>query len=303
MSQSTRPYEKEDVFRMKWLHSAEMSPDGSQVVYALSEYDAEDDKDYTNLWLKSLTDDSQRQLTFGKQTNASAAWAPDGSSIAFVSNRSGGKPQVFLISAEFGDARQLTSLEQGVGGAPIWSPDGSAIAITAGRVTQESDGPEKPYRLTRNVHRFDGVGYVHRALNDIYVVQVGDGSMKQLTDNDGVNSNLVWSSDGTQLLYLQSLQADNFASVFPSIALVDLDGNDRILVSSADYGLRSAAVFVDGDSIAFAGVERSRPIAQQVRSVCPASRWLARQPYTRLAHGCVWWPFGRHAGQNQPLAA
>ena len=58
----------------------------------------------------------------------SPAFSPDGGTIAFISDR-GGVPQVWAVSREGGEPRQLTRLEDQVSGLD-WSPDGQWIAFS-----------------------------------------------------------------------------------------------------------------------------------------------------------------------------
>ena len=260
-SRSRRPYAKDDVFKMKWLHSADLSPDGNSAVYSLTEYDAESDSDYSNLWLRE-TEGEARKLTSGKGNNTNPSWSPDGRTIAFLSDRVDGKAQVFLLSAEFGEAKQLTTLPQGVG-APVWAPDGSRLAFTAGKSVDTPYDPKMPYRLTRNVYRFDGVGYVHRAINDVYCCDLASGDCKQLTDNDAVNGALSWSPDGTRILFSQMLRPDIFASVHPNLLVVDMDGNEQVVVSAETFGRAIGAWHPDNQHIIFAATPIEKPIGSK----------------------------------------
>ncbi|MFP5284502.1 MAG: hypothetical protein ACLGI9_02070, partial [Thermoanaerobaculia bacterium] len=58
----------------------------------------------------------------------SPSFSPDGRRIAFVSDRSG-VPQVWMVSSEGGEPRQLTRLEDQVRGVE-WSPDGKWLAFS-----------------------------------------------------------------------------------------------------------------------------------------------------------------------------
>src|ERR1035438_653370 len=80
-----------------------------------------------NIWVVATAPGSQpRQLTqTGQDTHPQ--WSPDGKKIAFLSSRDGAA-QVYLMSAQGGNATKLTSLSTGAD-SEKWSPDGKAIAF------------------------------------------------------------------------------------------------------------------------------------------------------------------------------
>ena len=255
----TRAYRSEDAFAMRWLDSASFHPEATRVAYALSEYDAASDSDVVNVWVSSIDSGEHRQVTFGTGSDASPAWSPDGETIAFVSDRVEGTPQLFLLDATSEEANQLTSLPNGVDGAPVWSPDGRRLAFTARQQDSAPEDPTRPYRVTRSVYRFDGLGYVHRAVNDIYVADLGTGTVERLTDNGAVNGSLTWSPDGAKLLFKRSLDADSFMSARPNVAIVDLAGSETTVISNEDFAVKSATWHSDGERIVFAATPRSKP--------------------------------------------
>jgi Tol biopolymer transport system component len=58
------------------------------------------------------------------------AWSPDGSEIAFSSNRSGQSYDIYTMRPDGSDVRQITT-GSGMEAYPTWSPDGSQIAYVA----------------------------------------------------------------------------------------------------------------------------------------------------------------------------
>src|SRR6185437_1626882 len=75
-----------------------VSPDGKQVVHALSRANQETKKDTSQLWLCDIDGDNRRRLTWSGERNGGARWSPDGSRIAFVSDRIK-KSGIFLLDA------------------------------------------------------------------------------------------------------------------------------------------------------------------------------------------------------------
>jgi tricorn protease len=70
-----------------------------------------------------------RQLTATPGSREkSAAWSPDGQTIAFVSDRTGNE-QLYTMPADGGQWTQLTDAEFGMILPPVWSPDGKWLAF------------------------------------------------------------------------------------------------------------------------------------------------------------------------------
>ena len=230
----------EDLFRLKFLQDAQLSPDGALVVYALlhvevdetAEKESEREKDKTALWLLSLETNETRQLTTGQHKDSSPRWSPDGKRIAFVSDRAD-KSQIYLIAVDGGEAQVLTAMQQGVGGEPAWSPDGTQIAFTAPPLTELPD-PDQPYRVTRHVYRFDQIGFLDEKVQDIYVVSAGGGDPLRLTKDDNMNGGLHWSPDGMQVLFRASFQPDSHRAFFGRLRAVNMNGDVRDI--TGDWG-------------------------------------------------------------------
>ena len=193
MSDTPRTMQREDLFKLDWLQTAQLSPDGQKVIYAVSHIEGEEDKEkeYSTLYLLDVKTATSRKMTSGKQKDTSPAWSPDGKTIAFVSDRAE-KPQIYLLPVDGGEAQALTDLKQGAGG-PIWSPDGTKIAFTAGIDYGEDEAPDRssqPYRVTRNIWRFDDIGDIDLAVNNLYVIDVASSDVTQMTDHNMMISNV-----------------------------------------------------------------------------------------------------------------
>ena len=256
-----RSVEAADLFRLKFVESASLSPDGSYVAYTVLQVDAEKEKQTTALWIVALDSGEARQMTSNDTLNGNPQWSPDGKRIAFTSTR-GEKPQIYVMPVDGGEAQALTSLKQGVGGGPVWSPDGQFIAFTAISIAESRD-PAKPYRVTRHVYRFDAVEYLDDCVQSIYVVAAVGGDPRQVTNDKCMNVAPQWSPDGKELLYLATMLPDIHDTFLPRLRVVNLvDGAIRDVLG--DWGHAAAAAWLpDGQRIAFIGTPNRLPIGSK----------------------------------------
>src|SRR3984957_3162461 len=115
----------DDLAAMQRVGEPQISPDGRAVVYSVGMTDKDANRVAHNIWLVSTAPGSQpRQLTqTGQDTRPQ--WSPDGKTIAFLSGREGA-PQVYVMAAQGGAAKKITSLSTGADNEK-WSPDGRWI--------------------------------------------------------------------------------------------------------------------------------------------------------------------------------
>nr|MBI9046201.1 PD40 domain-containing protein [Anaerolineaceae bacterium] len=256
-----RSIELDDYFKLKIIQDAKISPDGKKIIYTLFQSDAEKGEDQTSLWLYSLKTGNCRKFTSGLKDH-SPAWSPDGKEIAFISSRNGA-PQIFLLPVDGGEAQSLTDMKQGVASAPVWSPDGKWIAFNAGPSMEEPPDPSKPYRLTRNVYRFDAVGYLEQGLINIYTIPSIGGEATQLTNDLRLNTAITWSPDSQKILYLSMMGPEDF-SINAIIKTVDLEANQIEILPGSWGEIASIQWSPDGNKILFAGTPAGKPIGSKI---------------------------------------
>lgn len=98
------------------------SPDGRKLVLTLGGVDGNLD-----IHVLDINSKQTKRLTTHRAIDTEGSWSPDGRSIYFTSDRSGG-PQVYRVSANGGPAERVT-FDGSYNARPRLSPDGSKLAM------------------------------------------------------------------------------------------------------------------------------------------------------------------------------
>ncbi len=111
-----------------WM-SLDVSPDGERIVFDL----------LGDLYLLPIAGGDAEALTNGMAWDMQPRFSPDGSRIAFISDRSGGD-NVWTLPAAGGDPMQVSREDFRLVNNPVWSPDGRFIAARKHFVSTRSLG-------------------------------------------------------------------------------------------------------------------------------------------------------------------
>lgn len=92
------------------------------------------DKRNTHLYLFDVATKKTDTLTKGNYNEGGAQWSPDGSAVAFVSNRTedpdkNQNSDIFIVDAKTGSTPKQLTTWKGSDDSPQWSPDGKSIAF------------------------------------------------------------------------------------------------------------------------------------------------------------------------------
>ena len=85
--QASRPMTIDDTLDLVQLSAPRISPDGTRVLYTVSELGKwKDNKRVTSIWLAGVDGRGARRF-LGHEKDRNAAWSPDGRFVAFLSTR------------------------------------------------------------------------------------------------------------------------------------------------------------------------------------------------------------------------
>ncbi len=201
-----RPLLPQDFVAFASVGSPRISPDGTRAVYVQATVDLSSSVYRRTIWMADLEGGGVRQFTSSPGNDFSPRWSPDGGSVAFISTRSyrtaageeGHGRQLWLISADGGEARLLTELEEGVSDFR-WSPNGSRIYL----LSRESRSEDEERARSERHRRLDDAVVVDAELfrDQFWTVDLRSGEVIRLCEGHAGIDGFEVSPDGSRIVY------------------------------------------------------------------------------------------------------
>ncbi len=257
----------EDLYRFRLVTDCDLSPDGRHVVFSVQRVEEETEKKYTNLWIAPTDGGDPWQFTHGDQTDSKPTWSPDGTRLAFLSDRDEeDQPQIYLIPFQGGEARRLTDVK-GEFATFEWSPDGTQLVCQFRKKDQEAIEREEDEQkkelgvvsrhIERVFYKLDGRGFLPKERWHIWTIDADSGDATQLTDGpvyDEVDPR--WSPDGEQIVFCSNHADDpDLDPDAVDLFIVPAEGGEPRLIKTP-VGQKQKPVFSpDGAQIAYLSKE------------------------------------------------
>ncbi len=188
------------------------SPDGTRIVFTTSR------DGFQELYTMSPDGSDLKRLTENEGINdLQGVYSPDGDKIAYITNRSVGdqSSEIWVMNADGSDQRRLTNNDR-YDHLPIWSPDSTRIAFSSKRTFSPS------------------------ADWDIFVYDLTEDTLHQLTDAPGFYLGPVWSPDGNWIAMTAGNETDE-----PDLMLMRADGSDkRLLLPDIGYRVLDGLIWL-----------------------------------------------------------
>jgi Tol biopolymer transport system component len=177
--------------------SPHWSPNGDSIAYVTMEYFSDraliEDPEW-NIYVMNADGTDPVQLTKDLSSELEPAWSPDGTRIAFISDRNGPDFDIYVMNADGSNVTQLTNDSANEFG-PRWSPDGNQIVFN-------SDG-------NSNVQ--------------LFMISIDESNLVQLTQDNSNSAYADWSPDGKRIVF-ESDRDTGYANIY----VMNADGSNVI---------------------------------------------------------------------------
>ena len=188
------------------------SPDGRSIAYTSFR------RVLPNIFISNIYQGTLEELTKNPPpaNNVLPAWSPDGTRICFASNRDGNF-ELYVVNRDGSNLRRLTN-HPASDVTPTWSPSGTQIAFVSDRTGQPQIyivgvdglglrrvGTPDAYadRPTWSPAPYNEIAYAARTGpgQDVKVIDLGSGQVRQLTFGEGTNESPAWAPNGRHLAF------------------------------------------------------------------------------------------------------
>jgi dipeptidyl aminopeptidase/acylaminoacyl peptidase len=204
----------EDLTRILFVADPQLSPDGRRVAFVVTTLSEDRDEYLANIWIVDVDGGTPRRFTAGPRRDIEPRWSPDGTRLAFLSERAPkDKLQLYVMPADGGEPAKLTALDNGVSSI-AWAPDGTRLAFVSavgGQKEPESEEEKRKSRPARVItsvkYRFNGEGYIYDRRPHVFAVSLDGSSPVQITDGDFIDGDPAWAPDGASIVFASARHA------------------------------------------------------------------------------------------------
>jgi eukaryotic-like serine/threonine-protein kinase len=239
-----------------WKFSVDISPDGSQIVYARSR----SRRPFSfplELFTISTFGGTSRKIA---DAGIAPRWSPDGTSIAYLSRGI----TLWLMNADGSNKRLVIKDSSGGGRVSVgWSPDGKSLAwlrtftgatgsyqeiiihnLETGKerqVTHEKKNIDEVYWMPQGEILYSSN---REGSSNLWAVPFEGGTPVQITKGPGPDLAIKASKDGKRVLYMQQAS-------FGAVMVGGADGQNATAITPDDQSVLDPTFSPDGKQIAF----------------------------------------------------
>jgi dipeptidyl aminopeptidase/acylaminoacyl peptidase len=311
---TAEPLSAEILWKLDRLGTPVISPDGEQVVVAVTRYAEDDGEAETRLWLLGRDAREERALTMAGASASSPVFSPDGSQLAFVSKRGEDEAgQVYVLPMTGpGEAQQLTDIPTGASAlrwvgehvyfvSNIWP--GKTFEEMATSIEEQAEDRVSAHVWNRMPYSFWDHWLDEERERHVYRIHVKAGEVEALTLGTGLqlprgswggSGEYDVTPDGGTLAFTANSRTEG---IYPDndIFLLEIGGDDALNITTDNTANDGTPMFSpDGESLAFLSQSiegfYGDTARLQVRDLDSGRTRQLHADWDRSMSGLVWTP-------------
>jgi dipeptidyl aminopeptidase/acylaminoacyl peptidase len=252
-TQSRRPMTLIDLIEVPRLADAQLSADGSQVLFTKDHADWKANKRVPHVFRIGADGQRMMQLTHGDNGETSPRWSPDGKTIAFLARRGSDteETQIYLMSVEGGEGRRLSRHGTSVSGIS-WAPGGDAIYFVAPE--PKTDEEKQKEKLKDDVFAFDeNYKHVH-----LWRIDVASGKEQRVPEGGFTVAGYHLSRDGRRIVHHRAPTPSYGDAEKGEVWVMDADGKNALQLTRNGVAENDAELSPDGSQVLFVSTASDR---------------------------------------------
>ena len=269
----------DDLITAVRVSDPQVTPDGRSIAYVRTTTDLASGRRNGDIYVVTADGAAPaRGLVVGPQTDFSPRFSPDGQTLAFISTRDGGSPQVYVIPVTGGEAKRVTNVAAGVQPPLVLSADGRRAAFVSDvypdcrddecnrkRSEEEAKSPVQARQITRLMFRHWNE-WRNTRRHHVLVTELATGTTRDVTPGDYdapphnyEDASLAFSADSRSIAFVSKREGpDREAwSTNSDVWLAPVDGGEIRKVTANPAADDHPLFTKDGKSLLVRGQRRA----------------------------------------------
>jgi dipeptidyl aminopeptidase/acylaminoacyl peptidase len=264
-------FTSEKLMNLKRIGDISLSPDGSTLVFTVSQPDIEENSSVTDIYSLNLSSGVLNQLTQSGEHNYNPVWHQGSKKIIFLSDREE-TPQVFIMNLSIGgDPEIVTDFENGIANVNI-SPLGSYFSFTSEIKLDSAYGDLNTDLDKAKAYIYDDLParhwdqWIDEKYSHLFIMPFEEGDPVDINRGErfdiplkpfGGREQIAWSPDEKEIAYTSKKVKDFVTSTNSDIYIYNLALKETINITSSNPGYDMEPLYSpDGNYIAYHSQER-----------------------------------------------